>query len=180
VLRAVLAGFACAALVTLVGTDGSISERAALVREAATIVPPGTRIVQGEYRSRCSSGPLVVRTAPCVSFYFRLPGSAAERAHAILDRAGDRWRVARRVGYYGWDLRLGRSKVHARADVLSPASVRSCRDAQRVISRSCDDYLLVEAGADVITPLHFIPPAASGFDAVDARDYRVALLKKKP
>jgi hypothetical protein len=152
VSRLVAAAVACVAFVLLTGSDGSLSARNLLVRESATILPEGTRILESDYHEQCLEF-LRIPSPPCLSIRFRIPGSVDERAGTLLERADDRWNVTAESSTGNWSLRYrrgqGKTQLRAYADVLSTRYVRGC-NSRALVRASCEDDLRVEVG----------PPAA--------------------
>ena len=148
--RTVAAAVACVVFGALIGSDGRLSTRAALLRETATLLPAGTRIVDSDYRRGCLDF-LAIKSPPCLSVRFRLVGSADSRSTTLLHQADVRWRITRHKQGGSWDLRFSHGDYRARADVLGAFDRRHCRSPY-LVTTSCDDYLIVEVGPPAVLP----------------------------
>jgi hypothetical protein len=131
-----------------VGSASERSTREVLRREAATLLPAGSRVLTVEYREPCYTIH-VLRSPPCVSARFRLAGTPATRATAFLEQAGDRWRVTRESHRDGWDLSFRRGEVRAVAYVRNRRFRGVCLSPY-LDPLSCEDYLRVEVGPPTV------------------------------
>jgi hypothetical protein len=168
-LGLVLASAAVAAVTF--GGDTSPSSRDVLVREAVSLLPDGTRLLEASYRRPCHA--LFGRPAPpCLSMRLHLGGSVDARAGALLARAGDGWTVTdRRAGDVRL-LELRHGDVRAHVTLRGPHDRASC-EAHRLL-RSCDDTLRIEVGPPLRLPRIRIHPGvtASVIDAMEGQARR--------
>jgi hypothetical protein len=161
-VRVVVAIVACVVFVAVASLLGSgsrsLATRELLLRESAALLPPDARVLTHEYRERCHDF-LALDSPPCVSVRFLAPGDANRLAGATLDRASDRWHLARKQRHRdGWDLRFFRSgQLRAHTSIRTPESYDRCRSSFLVPASNADS-LVVELGPPTVFPKFEIPP----------------------
>ena len=159
---------ACVASATLLVSDSrSLSTREVLLRESAALLPPDARVLTREYRERCLEF-LELTSPPCLSVRFLPAGRASRAADAVLDRSGDRWRVAgRHRDRDGWELRFFRAgQLRAHTRIRTAESRAGCK-SMYLGPASCADSLVVELGPPavirkvVLAPNVVFPPESA-------------------
>ena len=151
VLRLLATALACLAFAALVvGSASDRSTQEVLRRETVSLLPAGARVLDSEYRERCHAV-LALRSPPCISARFRLAGPPAERVDALVEQAGERWRVARRRHGDVWDVSFRRGELRAVAYVQTRRRGWLCR-SRYLNPLTCEDYLRVELGPPAVFP----------------------------